>query len=331
MLGYERGELIGRSLADITHPEDVQMTLSNLDAFRHSPRESMAYKKRYMHRSGRTVWVSLNTALLRGEDGAPAYVVGQVQDITVRVRLERQLQLQHEELQQSNRELEQFASIASHDLREPLRVVTGYLGLLQRRHADGLNDEGKELIQHADDAANRMAELIDGILRLSGVGRSEVTREEVDANDVVAATMRSLQTAITEADATVEVGELPTVEADPRLLGQLFQNLLANAIKFRNGNAPMIKVSGEQLAHGWRFFVEDNGIGIDPADAEKVFGMFNRAATRDRYAGTGIGLAVCRRIVERHAGAIEVAPARGGGSRFTFTIAATGEDAPPLR
>jgi len=329
MLGYHRDELLGRSVVDVTHPDDVPRTLRGLAAFELDEGGTLAYDKRYVHRDGRTLWVSVNAAVMRDEDGRAAFVVGQIKDITERVELEHRIEAQRAELERSNEELAQFASVASHDLREPLRVIAGYLDLLVRRFGDALDEEARELVREAVGGAERMGELIDGLLRYSGVGRAQAERREVDVAEILDGTLQGLQAALRDAEATVEVDEdLPIVQADPALLGQLFQNLLANAVKFRNGSPPRVRVSGETLADGWRFVVEDNGIGVPPEAAERIFDMFSRATTRDRYEGTGIGLAVCRRIVERHNGTIGVEPvADGPGSRFIFTIPAVGPDA----
>jgi signal transduction histidine kinase len=224
------------------------------------------------------------------------------------------------DLRRSNRELEDFAYIASHDLTEPLRMITSYLQLLDRRAE--LDDEAREYLEYACDGAGRMRDLIDDLLRYSRAGRVEVQRERIPAAEVVEATMRDLAAAIEGAQATVEVAELPTVDADPVLLAQVFQNLLANAVKFHDGDAPKVRVSGREIAQGWEFTVEDNGIGVDPSDGEKIFKMFQRLHHRDEFEGTGIGLSVCQRIVERHGGEIRVEPVAGGhGSRFVFTLA----------
>jgi signal transduction histidine kinase len=161
------------------------------------------------------------------------------------------------------------------------------------------------------------------------VGRADAERKLVDVNEILDGTLHCLQAAVREADAVVEIDEdLPVVQADPMLLSQLFQNLLANAIKFRNGSAPHVRVTGETLDDGWRFIVEDNGIGVAPDDAERIFQMFKRTEGGEAFEGTGIGLAVCQRIVERHNGQITVEPVdEGQGSRFVFTLAATRPDA----
>lgn len=231
------------------------------------------------------------------------------------------------DLQRSNRELEQFAYVASHDLGEPLRMITSYLQLIERRTQ--LDEESKRHLDFAVGGAGRMRNLIDDLLRYSRAGRVELQRRPVPASDLVATTMRSLAAAIEDAGATVDVEELPIVQADPVLLAQVFQNLVANAVKFHDAEPVQVRVSGREISGGWEFSVQDNGIGIPAGEADRIFKMFQRLHHRDEYDGTGIGLSVCQRIVDRHGGEIRVEPvADGRGSRFVFTLASDQEGAP---
>ena len=224
------------------------------------------------------------------------------------------------DLERSNRELEEFAYVASHDLAEPLRSISSYLELIEQRVE--LDDQNRQFFAFAQDGAARMRRLIDDLLRYSRTGRTEIARQPVSAGQVVDETMRSLAAEIESTGARVEHDDLPVVEADPILLGQVFQNLVANAVKFRDTDPPVVRVSGRALPEGWEFTVQDNGIGIPQERAEQIFKMFHRLHHRDQYGGTGIGLSVCQRIVERHGGRIRVEPVQTGrGSRFIFTIA----------
>jgi signal transduction histidine kinase len=223
------------------------------------------------------------------------------------------------ELERSNRELEEFAYVASHDLAEPLRVITSYLQLIDRRAQ--LDADSRQYLGSAVDGARRMRRLIDDLLRYSRTGRGELQRRHVPATEIVDETMRALAADIESAGAVVEVGDLPVVDGDPVLLGQLFQNLVANAVKFHDDAPPRVQVTGRELPAGVEFTVADNGIGIAPDDAVRVFRMFQRLHHREQYEGTGIGLSVCQRIVERHGGEIHVEAGPGGrGSRFVFTV-----------
>ncbi|HVL95837.1 MAG TPA: ATP-binding protein [Solirubrobacteraceae bacterium] len=254
-------------------------------------------------------------------------------------RARRQLQDAHAELERraaalerSNGELQQFAYVASHDLSEPLRMVTGYMQLLQRRYEGQLDDDADQFIGFAVEGAGRMRALIDDLLRYSRLEHAAIEARPVDARETVDATLRSLAASLEDAGADVRVQGLPVVAADPVQLGQLFQNLIANALKFRNGSAPQVEVLAERDPDGWRFTVADNGLGIDPDHADRVFKMFQRLHGRDEYDGNGIGLAICRKIVDRHGGRIWVEPNPGGGSRFVFTLpdaAAAAPGTPP--
>jgi len=211
----------------------------------------------------------------------------------------------------AQRELGELAYAASHDLKEPLRAVTGYLRLLESRYADALDAEGLRFLVSAMEGAERMDGMITGLLAYSRAGSAELRFEDVEPASLVAEAAEDL------GGVRVDVGELPTVCADASQLGIVFRELLANAAKFGGEN---IRVAGEATADGWRFSVEDDGIGIDAAHADRVFQVFGRLHTRSEYDGTGMGLAVCRTIVERHGGEISMEPAPGGGSRFEFTL-----------
>lgn len=234
------------------------------------------------------------------------------------------------QLERSNEELQRFATVASHDLREPLRVVSGFAELLGKRYGGQLEGEGARFVKAITGGVERMDEMISDLLAYARAGRSDRPREPVDCNELVAETLASLQVAITEAGADVDVAKLPTVTADRGALRQLFQNLIANGVKFAADEAPRVSIWAAEVPGGWRFTVRDNGIGIDPADAERVFGMFTRLHSTERYPGTGVGLAVCQRIVEAHGGRIWVEAAPSGGSQFMFTLASGDGAARPV-
>jgi len=224
------------------------------------------------------------------------------------------------ELERSNSELQNFAYIASHDLQEPLRMVASYMQLLSRRYKGKLDSDADEFIRFAVDGAQRMQSLINALLSYSRVGTQGKAFELTDCEKVLDGTLASLKKAIEESDAEITRGALPTVMGDPAQLGQLFQNLIGNAIKFRNHGRPAVRIAAERRGKEWLFSVADNGIGIDAKYAERVFVMFQRLHSKDDYPGTGIGLAVCKKIVERHGGKIWVESVPGAGSRFYFTI-----------
>jgi PAS domain S-box-containing protein len=243
-------------------------------------------------------------------------------DVTARRRVERALEARARDLERSNAELEQFAYVASHDLSEPLRMVSSYLQLLRRRYHGRLDDDADDFIDYAVGGAARMRRLIDDLLTYSRAGRVEGALQPVRTADVARRVVEDLG-GQQGAHAVVHLGELPTVMGDAQQLGQLFQNLIGNAVKFvPAGRMPEVSVSAVRDGDHWRFSVDDNGIGLDPAHAERIFRMFQRLHSRDDYPGTGIGLAIAKKVVERHGGRIWVEPGPDGGARFCFTLEA---------
>jgi len=224
------------------------------------------------------------------------------------------------ELARSNQELEQFAYATSHDLQAPLRVVSSYLRLLEQRLGDALDQDCREFLDFAVDGSQRMSHLIAELLDYSRITTRPGELEPTDCLTVVGDALANLHSAIEESGATVICDDLPTIHVDAAQICRLFQNLLANAIKFHNGNVPRIEISADRDADSWIFSVSDNGIGIDPKFHDRIFGIFQRLHTREQFEGTGIGLALCRRIVERHGGTIWVESRPGAGSTFRFTI-----------
>jgi light-regulated signal transduction histidine kinase (bacteriophytochrome) len=223
-------------------------------------------------------------------------------------------------LERSNEELQRFATVASHDLREPLRVVSGFAQMLERRYKDQLGEDGGRFIDAITGGVARMDEMIADLLAYARAGRADQPVEPVDCSAIVAEVLSALQVAVEESGARIEVEQLPTVTGNAAALGQVFQNLISNAIKFVDDGPPRVRVWAAEVPGGWRFSVRDNGIGIDPARSDEIFGMFSRGQTGDRYPGAGVGLALCQRIVEVHGGQIWVEPAPWGGSQFMFTI-----------
>ena len=235
---------------------------------------------------------------------------------------ERALIEQARELQRSNEELEQFAYVASHDLQEPLRKVASFTQMLQRRYGGELDERADRYIEFAVDGARRMQELINDLLEFSRVGRMTRPHEVIPAQELVDSATARLAASIEDAGAEVVVhGELPTVDGDRGLLSVVFQNLIGNGIKFRGEAPPRIDIAAERDGGAWRFEVTDNGIGVDDEYAERIFVIFQRLHTRDVYEGTGIGLAMCRKIIEYHGGRIALAASEPGrGARFVFTL-----------
>jgi PAS domain S-box-containing protein len=248
------------------------------------------------------------------------------QELAERQRAEKRLEHYAAELERSNRELEQFAYITSHDLQEPLRMVTSYLQLLERRYKGTLDEDADDFIAYAVDGATRMQMLIRDLLTYSRVSTHAKPFELTNCNDTLNHTRANLEIAIQESAATITSDNLPTIAADATQLTQVFQNLISNAIKFRRQEEPpRVHVTAKRTGDEWLFSVHDNGIGIAPEHTERIFLIFQRLHTRDEYPGTGIGLAVCKKIVERHGGRLWVESEPGKGSTFYFTIPAGSE------
>lgn len=227
-----------------------------------------------------------------------------------------------EKLRHSNQELEQFAFVASHDLQEPLRKVVSYCQLFQRRYKGKFDAEGEDFLRIIVSAATRMSALIQDLLALARVGTQGKPLQAVDCGAVLHEVLAGLQENIRESGATVATEPLPTAMADPGQLSQLLQNLIANALKFHGDKPPVVRLGARREGAWWRFCVADNGIGIDPKYHDRVFEMFRRLHSRDSYPGTGIGLAICKKIVERHGGRLWIESTPGEGASFYFTLAA---------
>lgn len=231
-----------------------------------------------------------------------------------------EIEARAEELTRSNAELEQFAYVASHDLQEPLRTVESYLALLIEQYGDKLGDEGAGYVKSAVMASDRMRMMISAMLDYSRVGSWAQPFELTNCNEVVDEAIANLEQSISESGALVECGRLPNVMADRFQLSQLFQNLIGNAIKFRREEPPVVKISADLDNSEWVFTVADNGIGVSPANARRIFDMFARLHAREEYDGTGIGLPISKKIIERHGGRIWVEPHEGDGATFHFTL-----------
>ena len=255
------------------------------------------------------------------EDGVFRGYRGVGTDITERKRGQAVLRAAYDELARSNSELEQFAYVASHDLQEPLRMIGSYTQLLERRYGDKLDADAREFMGFIVDGATRMKQLIEDLLAYSRVGTRGKELRPVPAQAALERALVNLRVAIESADARVTNDTLPEVSADDTQLTQLFQNLIGNAIKFRKPGEPIrVHVGVQDAGAEWRFSVSDNGIGIEPQYYERIFMVFQRLHTRDEYPGTGIGLAICKKVVDRHRGRIWVESALGKGSTFHFTL-----------
>jgi light-regulated signal transduction histidine kinase (bacteriophytochrome) len=281
-------------------------------------------EKRYIHQEGYIVWVLLSVALVCDAQNQPLYAVVQAQNITQHKRARQELARRVSELAHSNAELEQFAYVASHDLQEPLRKIASYTELLARRYQGKIDPGADKFIGYIVDGANRMQQLINDLLTYSRVGRTtDLTMENVELGQIMEGIFNDLARTIRDSQAEITCDELPVVLGHPRHIAQLLQNMITNAIKFRGDAPPRVHISAERRADAWVIAVRDNGIGIAPEYAERIFVVFQRLHTRTEYPGTGIGLAICKKIVERHGGQIWVEAQPGQGSTFFFTLPAS--------
>ncbi len=318
MYGWKSEEALGRishELLKTRFPESLEQATSKL--LRDGRWEGELW---HTKRDGTTIVTASRWALQRDEHADPVSILETNTDITERKRYEEELSERAEELARSNAELEQFAYVASHDLQEPLRMVSSYTQLLARRYKGQLDSDADEFISYAVDGATRMQTLIHDLLAFSRVGTAGKELVPTDTADVFDAACANLRSAIEESGAQVTSEELPTVMGDRTQLGQLFQNLIGNAIKFRGEGPVHVDVGAERRDGEWLFSVRDNGIGIEPEYAERIFVVFQRLHARAEFSGTGIGLAVCKKIVERHGGRIWVESEPGEGSTFYFTL-----------
>lgn len=275
---------------------------------------------------GKWVWRDTNKIPLQDAEGNVVGILGTYEDVTDRKKAQEDLEQAMSELKRSNAELEQFAYVASHDLQEPLRMVASYVELLERRYRGKLDPDADDFIAYAVDGAKRMQRLINDLLAYSRVGTRAKDFEPTDSEAVLGQVLTNLSRTTEESGAVVKSAQLPTVVSDDVQLGQLFQNLIVNAIKFRGDKPPRVQISAERKGEEWVFSVRDNGIGIDPKYANRIFMIFQRLHSRGEYPGTGIGLAICKKIAERHGGRIWVESEFGKGATFYFTIPVGGGD-----
>lgn len=322
LFGYSRAELIGKPI-EMLVPERFRGSHHGYRAAflaNSSVRPMGSGRDLFgLRRDGSEVPIEIGLNPIETSEGM--FVLSSIADITERKRSERQLRQRSEELARSNRDLEQFAYVASHDLQEPLRAVAGPLQLLQRRYQGQLDARADEFIGHAVDGATRMQTLIDDLLSYSRVGRLEDPKQLVPAEQALEMALKNLSVVIQETSAEVTHDGLPVVQAISSQLTLLFQNLIGNAIKFRSKDRPTrIRIDAQEAGDEWRFSVADNGIGISEQYFERIFVIFQRLHTRREYPGTGLGLALCKRIVEHHGGRIWVESAPGEGSTFFFTM-----------
>ncbi|MEM1096535.1 MAG: PAS domain-containing protein [Bacteroidota bacterium] len=325
MLGYTLDELEPSfsTWDQLIHPDDRDPALHWLNAHLESQSPIYEAEVRMRHKAGHWVWILTRGRVIdRNAQGEPVRVAGTHLDITARREAEARLHEYAQALEKSNVELEQFAYLASHDLQEPLRTMRSFLGLLQRDIGDSLQGNQHQYMRFITDAAERMQALIAALLELSRVGRRDLDLQAVNLGALTEQILESLQASLHEHRGSVTHSNLPTVTADPTLIGLVLQNLISNGLKF-SANAPAeVYLSAIKRGKMWQINVQDNGIGIAPEFHARVFEIFKRLHHRTEYKGTGIGLAICKKIVERHGGTIWIDSDQGQGATFLFTVPA---------
>jgi len=319
MHGGVEADFVGTHVAAALTPESAAR-LPAITAALH-PGEMIAYESEHVRLDGTTFPAAIElTATLDGMEGALRWLTW-VDDLTERRRAEEAAARHARELARSNADLDRFAAVVTHDLQSPLRLIVGSARILERRDGARLSQEERELIGLIANGARRMAALVEGVRAYSGVRGHDAADEALPLRGLVDEVVAAMRGELEAAGAHVAVGDLPTVCGDPVGLTQLVQNLLSNALKFRADAPPVIAVDAERADGGdWIVTMADNGIGIAPEDAERIFGFGDRLRTDDEIGGTGIGLAICKTVAERHGGRIWVEPAPGGGSAFRFTL-----------
>jgi len=325
-LGFSAEEMVGRPIWDFMVDGDREKSKTDLLQKIADERTLAPIEREYKRRDGTSVIMEIHAKRIRDASGQTAGLRTFLLDITQRKRAEVALQEQADKLARSNTELEQFAYVASHDLQEPLRKIQAFGDRLKSKCQAGLGPEGLDYLVRMQNAAARMQILIQDLLSLSRVTSNAKPFTAVDLGDVVQTVVSDLEMRIQDAGGRVEIGELPVIFGDRGQMAQLFQNLIGNGIKFRKPDEkPLVKIQSEPHtlasdAAGWQITVEDNGIGFDEKYRDRIFQIFQRLHGRNEYEGTGIGLAICRKIVDRHAGNITASSSPGTGAQFVITL-----------
>lgn len=324
---YAESELLQQNWQAITHPDDIEADREYVSSLLSGDIQTFSLEKRLVCKDQAVRWANVTVSAMRDAKGTPQYLICAIEDISQRKLVQELLQASldtqtryAQELTRSNAELEQFSYVASHDLQAPLSTIAGYAQLLEKRCHNQLDAQGNKFIRNIVNSCGRMQALIDDLLEYSRVGRSEKPFDVIDCNLVFEDACANLQLAIRQDQASVTRGDLPRVRGDSFQLLQLFQNLIGNAIKYRSSEAPMVRVSASRQGDSWVFSVQDNGIGIAEQYHPRIFQLFQRLHSQKQYSGTGIGLAICQRIVDRHGGGLWVESEPNRGSTFYFSI-----------
>lgn len=320
LTGYEMAEVIGKNCRFLQGHDTESGAVTTLRKAVKKGEHARTVIKNYT-KDGREFYNDLLISPIKNDQGKITHFMGMQLDVTERIKFEHQLMEKTRELEEFNGELEQFTFAASHDLQEPLRMIASYLQLLDKRYAHSLDEDGRTFLGFATEGAERMQALIYDLLTLSRISNADDRYRMSDMNEVARRALENLKISVRETGAEISIAQLPTLPIDPSQMIQLFQNLISNAIKYAQKSAkPVISITAKRGRDAYTFEVTDNGIGIDKQHFERIFIVFQRLHTRSEYSGTGIGLAICSRIVERHGGRIWVESEPGKGSTFKFSI-----------
>lgn len=326
LFGFRQEEMLGRPIWEFMASEDREKTQAGLLRRIADEQPLVPLEREYKRRDGSSVVMEIHQKRIRDTAGRPIGLRTFLLDITQRKRAETTLLEQADKLSRSNAELEQFAYVASHDLQEPLRKIQAFGDRLKTKYEAGLGPEGLDYLTRMQNAAARMQILIQDLLSLSRVTSNSKPFTTVDLGDVIRTVVSDLEMRINDANGRVEIGTLPVIFGDRGQMAQLFQNLIGNGLKFRRpGEIPVVKIESKVAtltsgAAGWQITVEDNGIGFDEKYRDRIFQIFQRLHGRSEYEGTGIGLAICRKIVDRHDGLITAHSSPGAGAKFVITL-----------
>ena len=319
IVGYQEAELVGKTFPEITHPEDLNLDLNYARQMLAGQIRSYQWEKRYFHKLGYVVWVLLSVSMVSDIDGQPIYFIAQIQDISQRKMAENRLNALVKELERSNQELDEFATVVAHDLISPLRKQLSVLELVKEEYGDCLDEVGLCYFERIIGYNSRMDNLVRSLLTYARIATKTQSFVLVDLNELVKDVLDDLKPEIERLQANIEVSQLPTIKGDRLQLNQLFLNLFQNALKFRSRDRVLemhIKYSWEKDGH--KITVSDNGIGFEPEQQSKIFAPFHRLHSQSKYKGTGLGLAICNKVVERHRGKITASSQLDRGAAFTI-------------
>ncbi len=321
ILGYSDEELLRIDFQSITHPDDLQSDMNNVNRLLNGEAQTYRMQKRYYHKKGHLVWVLLSVSLVRDVKGKPLYFISQIHDITELKEVELERQQLVDQLIESNTDLEKFAYVASHDMQEPLRMMASFSELLIQEQGTKLDDEGRQYLKLITDSAHRMQTMVSDLLEYARINRQNDHIEMVDAEVELAHVKENLAAAITRSRGIITHDQLPRIKGNPVQFASLLQNIISNALKYqRSDTQPKVHVSAVAKDNFWEFTITDNGIGMASEDLNKIFEPFTRLNPWQQYQGTGLGLAICQKIVESQGGRIWAHSKPGEGSSFHFTF-----------